>query len=176
MDFIKIILPAVLTIIGNIVFYLFIQKKANESIEKYKVVFSGIYKEKIDVYRNILQKIYAMKYIVIKFCLSGQGEENEIKLEIHSFINYFTVNQMFFSNSLLKKLTEYTNNIQEVFKDCLDYYQLRGIELEPNEMERLLKKVKDSTNQLTQGQPFSEIEKMIIHEMRNDLNVNIMGD
>ena len=44
------VLSAVLTAILNIIFYRSIKGKIDKSIEKHKITYSGIFKEKVDIY------------------------------------------------------------------------------------------------------------------------------
>jgi hypothetical protein len=49
------IIPVILTLVGNLIFYLFIKNKVDKSIEENKIAYSGVFREKIDIYRELVE-------------------------------------------------------------------------------------------------------------------------
>ncbi|EPR69209.1 hypothetical protein [Cyclobacterium qasimii] len=84
---IDLVLPAVITVICNILFYLWIKKSVDKSLEQYKISYSGIFKEKIDIYRELLSKTYNIKRTISRFQYVGTKEEGaEIMESINQYL------------------------------------------------------------------------------------------
>lgn len=158
------ILPALITIIGNIIFYLWIKGRVEKSIEKNKIAYSGIFKEKIDIYRILLEKTFIIKKELNRFQYLGTKENGiEIMEKINDYIQFYTINQPFLSNEMLSNLEKIRAEYQEIFEklhkhiasakgDFLDDFFEAG------------NKLKDNTT-------FKKIENDIIKEMRKDLKI-----
>jgi hypothetical protein len=81
------ILPAIITIIGNVVFYLLIKGRIDKSIEKNKIAYSGIFKEKVNIYRELLEKTYEIKKDLNRFQYVGIKEEGtDLMHKINDYI------------------------------------------------------------------------------------------
>ena len=174
---IKIILPALITIIGNVIFYILIKKSVDRSIEQYKITYSGIFKEKIDIYREILDKSYKMKILINRYHLTGdQNQEKEIFLNIEEFINYYLKNQPFLSENMLDKLKKIREEFQFIFDHSFQYYALANLDGLTKEMKTTLSKnYFDAGNKFKTDNPFKELENTIISEMRADLKTINFG-
>jgi len=110
------ILPAILTIIGNIIFYFWIKERVDNSIEIHKITFSGIFKERVDIYREILRQIFDIKSSVQQFQYFGTTDKGEkIMLDINAFINYCLINQLFLSDKMIADLKIVHEEYQSVF-------------------------------------------------------------
>lgn len=169
----QIVAPSVITILGNIIFYLFIKGKIDKSIELYKISYSGVFKERIDVYREILNKLYLVKTLMLQYHLTGDKEEgNKFTVEITGFINFYLKNQPFLSDIMIKKLKNFQTEVQSVFNDSHQFYYLSPIKLEPKMREEITLNFFEAGNKYKTNSPFSYIEKQIIKEMKNDLNTD----
>ena len=101
------ILPAIKTIIGNFIFYLWIKGRIEKSIEKNKIAYSGIFKEKVNIYRELLEKTYGIKKELNRFQYVGTKEEGiELMQKINDYIQFYTINQPFLSDEMLSDLNK----------------------------------------------------------------------
>jgi len=161
---IDLVLPAVITVICNILFYLWIKKSVDKSLEQYKISYSGIFKEKIDIYRELLSKTYSIKRTISRFQYIGTKEEGaEIMESINQYIDYYLINQPFLSDEMLNDLNKMRKELQNVF-DAF-HKNLYG------KNDELLKEWIDAGNKLKSNEPFKQIEERIISEMKKDLKV-----
>ena len=162
------ILPAIITIIGNVIFYLWIKGRIDKSIEKNKIVYSGIFKEKINIYRELLEKTYRIKKELNQFQYVGTKEEGtEIMQKINNYIQFYSINQLFLSDEMLSDLDKIRTEFQDVFDK---FYIHISNNKSDNQTEFF-----EAGNKLKSNNPFNGIEKRIITEMRNDLKIAEFG-
>ena len=157
---IKIILPSILTILGNVIFYFFIKKRVDSSIEQYKITYSGVFKEKIDIYRELLRKTYSVKYKISNYQYNTVEEEaKKIRDSINEYIEFYLINQPFLSEAMLKDLNEMRTEFQKVYEGLSQGYSNQ------NEVwENAIKRLRDNKS-------FKKIEESILNEMRKDLKI-----
>ncbi|ALM19823.1 hypothetical protein AAT17_00390 [Nonlabens sp. MIC269] len=162
------ILPAIITIIGNVIFYLWIKGRVDKSIEKNKIAYSGIFKEKVNIYRELLEKTYGIKKELNKFQYVGTKEEGtEIIQKINDYIQFYSINQPFLSDQMLAEL----NKIRAEFQDVFDKFYMHISNSKSDNLNEFF----EAGNKLKTNNPFNEIEKRIIKEMRNDLKIAEFG-
>ncbi|QYA24692.1 hypothetical protein G3I01_03940 [Gramella sp. MT6] len=166
---IKIILPAIITLAGNLIFYLWIKGRIDKSIEKNKIAYSGIFKEKILIYRELLERTYAIKKTLSRFQYLGSKEESiSIMESINDYIMFYNINQPFLSEKMLVAL----NEIRETFQEIFDSFYLEIAA--PNNSKKSndnLKEFFEAGNKLRTNEPFNKIEKEIVAEMKQDLQI-----
>lgn len=160
----EIVLPAIITIIGNVIFYLLIKRRIDNSIERSKIAYSGIFKEKVEIYRVLLKKTYEIKKDLNRFQFVGNKEDGmEIMEKINDYIGFYTMNQPFLSDDMLSEFKKLKTEFQEIFEKL--YMHIT------NDNYDGLKEFHESTNKLRQNSPFQDIENKIISEMKQDLKV-----
>ncbi|MFG6686409.1 hypothetical protein ACGK9U_07500 [Mariniflexile sp. HNIBRBA6329] len=158
------ILPAIITIIGNVIFYLWIKGKVDKSIEKNKIAYSGIFKEKVNIYRELLEKTYGIKKELNRFQYVGTKEEgNKLMQKINAYIQFYSINQPFLSDEMLSDL----NKMRAEFQDVFDKFYMHISDRKSDNLTEFF----DAGNKLKSNNPFNEIEMRIIMEMRNDLKI-----
>ncbi len=160
----------------NILFYLFIQSKIEHSIERSKIAFSGIYGQRIEIYREILSKIYDIKLSLnrYQYFYSDAGKEGqELMDKINSFINYYLINQPFLNEKMIVELRAIRNEFQYVFDNFMEHHSIsnnQGISAELR--TEIMRKYIDAGNKLKSNNTFQKLEEVIIAEMRKDLKPN----
>ena len=176
MTIILVILPAIVTIVGNILFYLFIKGKVDNSIEKHKIAFSGIFKERIDIYKEILRQVYELKKSIQQYQYFGTPEKGEIiMLDINNFIQFYLINQPFLSDKMLTELKSLREEYQAIFDDFYMHHSVYNNAGVDNETRtQLLDNYFKSGNKLKGEQPFKSLEETIIKEMRTHLRVDTL--
>lgn len=169
-----VILPAILTVIGNIIFYLFIKGRIDNAIERQKIAFSGVFKERIEIYKNLLSRIFSIKLQIQRYQYSASEEEAKNIMEnINSFINFYIINQPFLSADMVKKLTEMRIEFQDAFDKFLIFHKVGFDKSENGERKKILDDYFGAGNKFKTNQPFKEIEDIIIFEMRKDLQTDV---
>lgn len=160
----KTILPAILTIVGNLIFYLWIKGRVDKSIERQKTAYSGVFKEKIDIYRELLRKTYSIKKELNRFRYVGTKEEgSEIMQNINDYIQFYNINQPFLSDSMLSDLKVLRSEFQDIFEN----FYMHISNKDPEDLTDFFK----AGNKLRSNKPFEEIENRLIKEMRDDLRI-----
>ena len=174
MTILTAILPAILTITGNVLFYLWIKQKVDNSIEKHKIAFSGIFKERIDIYKEILRQIFDIKQFIQQYQYGGTPDKGEkIMLDINKFINYYLINQPFLSDKMIAELKKIREEFQSVFDNFYIHHSISEKQgIDPDTRTELLKKFFEAGNKLKGDHPFKTLEETIIKEMRTDLRVD----
>jgi hypothetical protein len=174
MTILKAILPAILTIVGNLLFYICIKKKVDNSIEKHKIAFSGIFKERVDIYKEILRQIFDIKQSMHQYQYAGTSDKGEkIMLNINQFINFYLINQPFLSDKMISELKKVREEFQSVFDSFYIHHSTSKEQgIDPETRTELLKKFFEAGNKLKGDHPFKTLEETIIKEMRTDLRVD----
>ena len=168
------LVTGLVTFFFNFLFYRYVKRDVDRSIEEYKIVHSGVFKEKLDIYKELLGKILNLEHLSKEYY--KYRKENDVKKfnkKMTAFIKYYSINKPFLSKSMLETIEEIQKERQNIFF-TLYYANLlenkRGISNETKEKAYL-----DSAkagNKLKEGKLFSELETKIIDEMRADLKTD----
>ncbi len=172
----NVLLPAIVTIIGNIIFYLWIKGKVDNSIERYKIAYSGIFKERIDIYKEILKQIFEIKFSIQQYQYFGTSVQGEkIMSDLNKFINYYLVNQPFLSDKMMSELKKIREEFQSIFDDFYLHHKVTtkpGVD--PDTMTKLINNFFKAGNKLKGDEPFKILEETIISEMRTHLQIDTL--
>jgi len=174
MKLIELILPAFLTIIANVIFYWYIKSRIDKSIEKLKISYSGVFKEKIENYKNILSNLVDLKYKIQSYQYFGTIDDGETLMrEFNEFINFLQKSRPFLSDKILKDIRA----LQDELQNCLDdFYKYKALNqagsLQSKTRFESVKGFFESGNKFKTNNPFNELEENIITEIRNDLLLN----
>ncbi len=169
-----LIIPGLVAILGNIIFYLIVKKRIDKSIEKHKISYAGIFKEKLEIHKKILKRLFKIKQIIQQYQYSGNPElEKDLFLNFNKLINFYTVNQPFLNTEIIEGLKNITAELQECFEDFHRHHFISKFDkIEPKIREDTLKKFFESGNKFKKDQPFKKIEDLLISEIKKDLNMN----
>jgi hypothetical protein len=174
MEIIKIALPGIIAILGNLLVYLIVKNKIDKSIEKHKISYTGVFKEKIAIYKELLKKIYEIKAIIQQYQYSGQEESgNKCFLEINNFINFYLANQPFLSETMIANLMKIRIEFQDAFDAFYMYHKdpNKGIN-KSVDTDFVFKKFIDARNKMKSDEPFNDLEKVLITEMKHDIRID----
>lgn len=173
MKILYLIIPGLVAIAGNIIFYILVKGRIDKSIEKHKISYSGVFKEKIEVNRQLLKKVFELKQKIQQYQYSGQKElGSEIFMEFNSFINFYNMNQPFLNVTMLDGLRKLTKELQGCFDDFYTYNSLSDKKIDPEIRRDQLKNYFESGNKFKNDHPFKEIEEILITEMKKELNID----
>ena len=160
-----------ITFLFNAILLVFVKRSIDTSLETHKIAYSGVFKEKIEVHRKLLEHIYLLKLKVQRFGYSGDGEmAQELFKDFESFINFYLINQPFLRPKTLDLLKKLNSEYQEVF----DVFRLSTVlrnypVLDSAKISENALKTIEAMNKF-KGNFFQEIEDQIISDMREDLN------
>ena len=172
-NLLTLIIPGLVTILGNIVFYIIVKSKIDRSIERHKISYSGIFKEKLEIHKSLLKQIFDLKLKIQRYQYSGQKELGvEIFHDFNSFINYYQMNQPFLKKGILEGLKTLTKELQECFDDFYMHNSLSSTPgLDSKIRTETLNKFFESGNKFKKNEPFQQIEDLLITEMKIDLKI-----
>lgn len=169
---IELMIPGLVAVAGNILVYIIVKKRIDNSIEKHKISYAGVFKEKIVIHKELLGQLFQLKLKIQQYQVIGDKKTgNELFFDINKFINYYTVNQPFLRQELLICLKEISNELQSCFENFYKYYFLEAEEIDPIIKTETLKKFYESENKFKENEPFRKIERLIISEMKKDLRI-----
>jgi hypothetical protein len=169
-DIWKLIIPGLVTVLGNIVVYIIVKNKIDKSIQKYNISYSGVFKEKIDIYHKLLQIIYDLKSDIKSYHYTGDNHlENKILKDFELFLSFSLINQPYLSEKMLSNLA----TIREELEYCFEASHTYNSELiSPSSIQNEISKMFfESGNKFKSNHPFADIEKNIIEEMRKELQI-----
>ena len=169
----SLFIPAILTLLGNILFYVAIKEKIDNSIEQFKISYSGVFKEKIEVHKTLLKLIYDLKSKIQYYQYAGNNDEmsNEIFMLFKGFIDYYTINKPFIKDEILHGLIAIREELQSCFDVFYTHNTLLKIELDKEQRIDLANKFFKAGEKFKTDEPFKSIESKIISEMKNELRI-----
>ena len=170
----SLIIPGLIAIVGNIIFYSIVKNRIDKSIEKYKISYAGIYKEKIEIHKEILRQIFEIKLKLQRYQYSGDLQLGEELFKVFNiFIALYTVNRPFLKEEIINGLKILTTELQGCFDDFYLHNSISRInEIEPKIRTESLLKFFESGNKFKTNQPFKQIEDLLVSEMKKDLKID----
>ncbi|MEY4834312.1 MAG: hypothetical protein RI980_427 [Bacteroidota bacterium] len=167
------IIPGLIAVLGNLIFYLLIKNKVDKQIENYKISYSGIFKEKIEIHKYLLKMIYKIKKDIQQYQYFGNDEQfGQIRKDFNDFIEYYQINQPFLKEEIIQELKKMTKELQSCFESFSLYKVSENNQgLSKEAFKENQKKFIDAGNKLKLNEPFNTIEKCIIKEIKNDLKI-----
>ena len=167
------IIPGLVAIIGNYIFYLLIKNRVDKQIENYKISYSGVFKEKIEIHKNLLKMIFNLKRDVQQYQYFENDESfDKIQTDFKNYIEYYIVNQPFIKEEIIKELKQMTSELQECF-EAFSLYKIsqNNPGLSKEAYDENTKKYIAAGNKIKRNEPFKYIEEKILKEMKADLKI-----
>jgi hypothetical protein len=166
------IVIAAITVLLNLIFYIIIRKGIEKSIEKSKIIYTGIFKEKIDIYKNILGEVHDLKLKLNRYQYDMAEFRTEIQEDFNRLIRIYLVNSPFLSDTLIELFKKNTSELQDIFGAMVSA-NLKHYGMMPHEE---IKKREEAywvaVNKLRENEVLKSIEERIIKEMRIDLQTD----
>ena len=165
-EWILILLPGILTVVLNVIFYLVIKRSVEKSMEKFKIAYSGIFSEKIRIYQRLLKKTSVIKRQIRNYSFkSGNIDSSIIQKKIMDF-HYFTeANAPFISKDLMNSFQQLHVEYKSIFTPI--YFYSEG-----NNSDRWDKEYRESVKKIQKNEAFKILEEKIIIEMRKELRTD----
>lgn len=160
-------------LLGNIIFYVYIKSSLEKNLETYKIAYSGIFKEKIEIHKELLKRVYSFKSKLQKYGIYGAYDnDNQMIIELFKesddFINYYRINQPFLKPSILELIEKLNKEYQECFEIFHDYIIYRTPGVDSKLLASSALKAVEASHRLRSAD-FKDIEDEIIKAMREDL-------
>ncbi|WP_313515138.1 hypothetical protein [Sphingobacterium sp.] len=158
------------TVIGNVAFLAYVKNDLDKKLETFKIAYSGIFKEKLEVYKNLLERMDYTKSLVLNYGHSGNNFEVkpvEIMREINVFIKLIEHGSIFYNDSITKIVSEIRIEFQDVFDLSFRRFHLKQSELKDGEFDEYLIKL----GQLTSGRNYSELKNQLINTIREEFHI-----
>ena len=166
-EWIKILFPGIVTVILNILFYLFIKNRVEKSLERDRITFSGLFLEKINIYRKLLELAVTAKRSIVKFQHDTSSDQNQlVQKSLNQFSDYARTNEPFMSKEIIKQLERLHADYKDVFLPLYLYD-------EGGRNEYRIKSFRESIEKLADKNTFKELEDSIIEEMRRELRTDV---
>ncbi len=166
MELFKILAPAVITILANVIILLFLKNRVDRRIEQFKVVHSGIFKERLEIYRLLLRKTVKIKAQIYRYGY-GTGEPKKIMGDINRLIDLLRINRPFIS----PEINRISSNLIWLFQEILDAFYLGNKNLTSNSdfNPDHNKAYIAALNELKKNEEFKKLEDMLDGEIRKSL-------
>lgn len=166
--------PLIGIVISHFLFYKYTKKKVDEALERYKISYSGVFKERLDIYKQILKLLHELKFKIHQYAYARNKEiEDDIFSSFNNFIRYYSENKPFLNDKILECLKELVKELQECFDNFYLFKNTFNIEEGISPEERRLSSIKftESIKKFRKDEPFSEIQDMLESEIRKELNI-----
>jgi hypothetical protein len=178
MEYLKLLIPAILTIIGNALFYRYIKIKSEQSIQKYSIAYSGIFMERIKVYRALLEKIFDLKLCIQEHIVSDKEDPDELTIKFNSFIRDCKVNEPLLSEKLSQNLNKLDSEFREIAHQTLVSLNKNSFKKGKGDMSEVIEKVREVKrlrDKLHNNKTLSLIESNLVNDMKEDFKVDFRG-
>lgn len=171
--YLVIVLTSISTLVINVITFLVLQYKFNSSLEKIKISYSGVFKEKLEIHKELLKKVYELKKRLNLYRITGQiNLEEEVIKEINILIDFTSLNEPFLNSNISRSLWRLINEFQECFENIIRHYELRKFQdVSSEDRKNAFKKFMEARNKLNFNEPFNSIEQEIKSEIKKELGI-----
>ncbi|MFD0767289.1 hypothetical protein ACFQZI_20715 [Mucilaginibacter lutimaris] len=164
-DSFKILIPTLLGIASNLIFYLMIKNGVDSKLEKLKISYSGIFQQRIEIYKEILRYIIDIQKNLEVFEMTWKESFiTEIMQDINGFIRYIEINKPFISEELLKKIELVKIAHKKAFDSQYLLVKTRQY-VSSEQMAINFSNAKQAFNKIF-AEDFNELKAEIVNEMR----------
>ncbi|NNV57210.1 hypothetical protein [Limnovirga soli] len=168
-----ILLPLAPAIISGI-FGIIMVRTVNKRFKKYEISFSGIFKERIDVYRGTLERLFKSNKLIFDYYNSSDTQIKEKTREsLNDFSSYLLVNQPYITDILYNLLLDY----RELLSDTLSSLEenkgaLGNPYIHSSYKSKTIRSAKESYEYFLEES--RKIESLIIIHIRMNLGIEMI--
>ncbi|MBE8712530.1 hypothetical protein [Sphingobacterium hungaricum] len=164
------IITASFTVIANAIFYSFVKNDIDKKIEQHKIIYSGIFKEKLEIYKKLLNSIDELKDKIVHYGHGGDSSginPMEIRKDINTFIRFNQQASIFYPKNILENTNLIRKELQDVYDLSFqrDFHKKNDFEFKDFNIyfERL--------SNLTSGRSFNQLKNDLIDNIKMDFNI-----
>lgn len=171
-DFWIVITAALATTLFNAIYFAFVKKDIDRRMEQFKIAYSGIFQEKIQLYRQLLTSMDELKEKIISYGHGGDDafeDANDIKIEINKFIRLYEHGAMFYSRKIERICSEIRIEFQQVFESSFKYFYFKAIEGHNRDD---LNDYISALSSLTQSEKYYQLKQELIQNVREEFGFN----
>lgn len=95
----------------NSIFYIIVIKH----VEKSKIIYAGLLKEKIDIYKSILGEVHNLKIKLNQYDLDMPEFRSEVQKDFEKLIRIYSVNRPFLSDKIIELFQINSSELQDIF-------------------------------------------------------------
>lgn len=173
-EIIFILAPAVVTIIGNIIFYKSIQSKAELSLQRYSITYSGIFMERLKVYRTLLEEIFNFKSVLLEHINDRKREDTEMIDTLNNFLRSYKINEPLLSDNLLNNVQKLERELRQISRELFYYKGKKLREDEQPEFNEIIKNAEEKKKlfqRIYNNDLLKQIEKDLVKDMKEDFHL-----
>lgn len=172
----RIILPGIIAVLGNIIIYFLTKSYIDKALEQHKVAFSEVYKEKLKVYKTILNKSYDLRNKVYTIQFKDKPAESleGIWADFEDFKRFYIINKPFITSNVIAHLEELAKELQSVFMDFNSVVRLKDEKIFEVMKDEIVSKFWQSSTKLRQNNPespFNVLDESIENEVKKELRI-----
>lgn len=166
-----IIATPIATIVCQAIYFAFVKRDIDERIELFKISYSGIFKEKVEHYKQLLIKMEALRSSVLQYSNSGQAsglKPEQVMAEINDLIRFNDYAKMFLSSNVSTRVTRVITSLQDVFDTSFENFMLQNHGASNESFKNYLTKL----SSLLKGEEYNRLKSEIIGEIRSDFGLS----
>ncbi|MEG9326554.1 hypothetical protein V6B16_01275 [Salinimicrobium catena] len=166
-DYLIVIATPLLTFLFNYLFYRFIKGDIEQKIHQNNISYSGVFQEKLEVYKGLLEKIYITESSLKKLVIQGKNQK-EVLAYIDDFLKYATINQPFLTEKMIKDLRALRIEFSNILWDANNLLVAKS-DVINNTSPETFDSWLAATKKIMKEEPFTEIKERIMKQMKSDL-------
>lgn len=162
---------AVVSVAVNAFYFHFYKKDAELKLEQYKTVYSGVFKEKLIIYKELIIAMDDLRDLAVGFGHSGNfshEETRKVMLEFNKFIRLNKVGSIFYGEVMTSKVRSISDEIKVVLDLSMKANFFKANEFKNHEFEQYL----DKLTILTSGDTYLNLQKELINDIKKDFKLN----
>lgn len=166
-----VIITPIATVICNAIYILIVKKDLDRRLEQYKITYSGIFKEKLEHYKQLLKTMDELKDMVIKYGNKGQTDDPnpvEIMKEINNFIRFNEYGSIYYTKKIEDIVEKVTKEFQDVFETSVRKLFLEKHDITRDELNEHITKLSSLVN----GATYYSLKKELIENIKDDFDLN----
>lgn len=175
----KLIFSAAIPFIGTLVtlgvnayFYRKIKNNVDSSLDKHRIMFTGVFNEKLIVYKEILNLYNVLYDLIESYSIYGKAAlVTEVYKKNNIFLHYILINEPLISPELVKSLKVINSEIFEVFKHSKLYYDGVGTGLSTENLKSRSDSMDESLKKIDKNGSIHKSYENIIILIRDDMHL-----
>lgn len=158
------IASAVISVAVNAFYFHFYKRDEELKLEQYKTAYSGVFKEKLIIYKQLIIAMDDLRELAVNFGHSGQfshDDSNKVMLEFNKFVKLNKIGSIFYDNEMSSKVKLISNEIREVLDLSIKAHFFNANKFDNVKFEEYLEKLTNLTN----GDTYVNLQEELIKDI-----------